>query len=183
MFWANTVGREGKSHREVSNAAADIGTEAHALVEAHICAGSDRSAELVKTSSAKAIAAFREYLEWQARTGITIVGAELPLTSEHWQYGGTLDAIGRFNEQYELLDWKSSNGTYSDHLIQLAAYANLWEENHPDHPLARIHLCRFGKEGGFHHHSWAREDLAVAWTAFTHCLALHRLHRQLEKLV
>lgn len=178
MYWANQVGQQGKSHREVSTAAADIGTEAHALVEAHI-----RGAGTPVPASPKAICAFNEYLEWQTRSQIEIVGAELPLTSEHWQYGGTLDAIGKFNEQWELLDWKSSNGTYADHVIQLAAYTYLWEENHPDCPLVRIHLCRFSKEdGGFHHSSWAREDMDAPWEAFRHLLALRRLRPTLEKM-
>ena len=53
-----------------------------------------------------------------------------------------------------LLDYKTSNGVYSDMLIQLAAYKNLWEENRPDLPITGgCHLLRFAKErGDFAHH-------------------------------
>jgi hypothetical protein len=61
-----------------------------------------------------------------------------------------------------LIDWKNSaSGPHIDWLIQLAAYAILWEENHSDDPIdGGFHLCRFSKDNAdFHHHYWSELDL------------------------
>jgi len=177
MWWANQQGLQGKNHRDSANVAADIGTQAHAMVEAFI-----RGQE-IPDGDEKAKAAFNEYLEWQKRTHIEIVEAEIALVSEKHQYGSTIDAMGKFENEFELLDWKSSNGCYADHLIQLAAYWKNWEENRPYSKVRRIHLCRFGKEGGFHHHSWRAEDLMIAWEAFLDLLSLSVKRKTIEKMV
>jgi hypothetical protein len=178
MWWANKEGQSGRNHRESADKAADIGTQAHAMVEAHI-----KGEPLPGGISTKAFAAYEEYLEWQRRTQIEIVGSEIALVHEELRYGSTLDAMGKFDGEYELLDWKSSNGCYADHVIQLAAYWKNWEFNNPDKPVRRIHLCRFGKEGGFHHHSWKPLDLLPAWKVFVNILDLNSLKRNVEALV
>lgn len=177
MWWANQQGLKGKNHRDEANKAADIGTEAHAMVEAHINRLS------IPEGSPKAVAAYQEYIEWQKRTNIQIIGSEIALVSEAHQYGSTLDAMGTHDSAYELLDWKSSNGAYADHVIQLAAYGMNWVENNPDKPIQRVHLCRFGKEGGFHHHSWKWNDLLPAWDAFQCLLKLYMLKKPIEGLL
>jgi hypothetical protein len=179
VAWANRIGLEGKSHRNELDKAADIGTQAHGLVEQKIKTGSAKTVDV----DPKAVAAYHEYLEWSARSNIQILESEVALVSEQYQYGSTLDAMGFYDNAYELLDWKSSNGCYADHVIQLAAYGHNWMENHPDKPLRRVHLCRFGKEGGFHHHSWRWEDLAPAWEAFLCLRKLYDLRKPLEKMV
>jgi hypothetical protein len=177
LFWANKMGREGKSHRDEAQKAADIGTEAHACVEAEI-----RGLDIPAVSD-RAKQAFDEYREWRKRTQIEIVEAEIALVSESYKFGSTLDAMGTYEGEYELLDWKSSNGCYADHVIQLAAYGRNWMENHPDKPLRRVHLCRFGKEGGFHHHSWKWTDLDPAWEAFLALRKLYDLKSVVSKMV
>ena len=155
---------------EVTQAAADIGTVVHAMVEASIkgqdalavLAASDLSGEAVK----KAESGHRAYLSWASMTRLEIVAQEIPLVSQAHRFGGTPDAIARVNGELCLVDWKTSNAVYSDYLLQLAAYRLLWEEEHPDQPLtAGFHLCRFSKEhGDFSHHFYA--DLSDALRMF-----------------
>ena len=183
MYWAWSQGKEGKNYRDTSQAAADAGTLAHYLAECDITgqvpdpARMNVPAEVLKNAEG----AFGAYLSWKEMSRVRIVASEVALVSNQHQYGGTLDGIGQLGEKYCLIDFKTSNGTYADHLIQLAAYQHLWEENHPDQLLTGgFHLLRFGKEhGDFHHHFYP--DLAPAFEAF---LALRRLHdykRILEK--
>jgi len=47
---------------------------------------------------------------------------------------GLVDCIAMINDQLALFDWKTGNGVYDDHKIQLAAYKSLWEENHLMNP-------------------------------------------------
>lgn len=177
MWWAWKQGKDGLSFRDTSEKAADIGTQAHAMVEASI------KNLPVPEGDPKAKAAFEEYLAWKDRTRIEIVGSEIALVSEKHQYGSTIDAMGTHNGEYEMPDWKASNGCYPDHVIQLAAYAHNWNENNPDKPVRRVHLCRFGKEGGFHHHSWAFDALEPAWDVFLALLKIHANKKRLEGMI
>lgn len=177
MWWANQMGLQGKNHREESQAAADIGTQAHAMVEARI------KGLPIPEGDPKAVTAYGEYLEWQNRTKLEIVATEVALVSERHQFGSTIDAVATHEGVYELPDWKSSNDVYADHIIQLAAYGVNWNENNPDKLIERVHLCRFGKEGGFHHHSWKWSDLRPAWEAFQHLLDIYRLKKPIEALL
>ena len=160
LYWANTAGLNGLTLEEARKPAATAGTLAHDMVEAHL---NGKAAELSgyrEDILEKAQAAFSVYLTWQRQTLLTVQHTEVPLVSETHQFGGRLDAIGKdVNDNLVLIDWKTSNSVYGDYLLQLAAYALLWEENYPDHPLEGFHLCRFAKEeGDFSHHFFGNLD-------------------------
>ena len=91
-------------------------------------------------------------------TGGMVCEQEMELVSEEYRFGGCPDAIGLNSQgQVCLLDWKTSNGVYTDYLIQIAAYKHLWEENHPTKPITGgLHLLRFSEEhADFSHHYWS----------------------------
>lgn len=161
--------------------AADAGTAAHSMVEAHIKKieydPQGLSTDLLK----QAEKAFSAYLSWESMTRLEIVEQETSLVSEKYRFGGTPDAIGLIDGKFCLLDWKTSNGIYQDYLIQLAAYQELWNENRPDMPLTGgFHLCRFSKEfPDFHHHYF--EDLSEALRAFILMRELYDIDKILKK--
>lgn len=169
MFWAFEQGKSGKARLyDSAEAAADIGTCAHAMVEAKIKGVPfDRSThKLPEADWPKAENAFSRYLKWAEQSTVSVVEQEIMLVSEKYRYGGTPDAIGMIGNELCLLDWKTSNSVYSDHLIQLAAYRQLWEENYPDRPLTGgFHLLRFAKDfPDFAHHYFG--ELDAAWRQF-----------------
>ena len=165
--------------------AAESGTLAHEMVEAHINGEEfkpsklEHSHEVVK----QAEKAFNAYLLWESMTKLEIVDQEMQLVSEEYQFGGCPDAIGTINGELCLIDWKTSNGVYPDYLMQLAAYKQLWEENHPDKPLTGgFHLCRFAKEyGDFTHHYF--DELDDAWEQFKLFRQAYDLDKKLKKRV
>lgn len=179
---------------DVSGKAADIGTAAHSMVEAHIN-GDDPEAALSalmgegEDFATKARSAFNAYLEWASMTRIELLSnyQEIQLVSEEYQFGGTPDAIGRINGKVVLIDWKTSNGVYQDYLIQLAAYKHLIENGvrmDTREPLGLtiegFHLCRFAKEhADFGHHHYPNLD--EAWEAFTHMRRLYDLDKGLKQ--
>ena len=127
---------------------------------------------------------FEAFLTWWETTKLTVHLTELVMISEKHRYGGTPDAIGRQGDDYVLLDWKTGNRLYTDHIIQLAAYKNLWEELNPDKPLVTSHLIRFGKEyGDFHHHCFPNEVVDLGWEAFVRMRRLYDLDKQLKRAV
>lgn len=173
MQWAFQQGKEGKtSLYEEAQTAAEIGTVVHAMVEEHIN-GMPRDVlvqtklrELPEEHHCAALSAFDAYLIWAENFKVRIIEQEIQLVCEEHKFGGTPDAIGLVGNQLCLLDWKTSNAIYPEYLIQLAAYAHLWNVNRPDQPITGgYHLLRFSKShGDFSHHHFP--DLAEAWEQF-----------------
>jgi hypothetical protein len=182
LQWAFTQGQaaergEIRSLYDKRDEAATLGTIAHSLVEAHIKTGA--LPDPATPEAAKS--AFDAYRKWASMTKLEIVEQETSMVSEKYQFGGTLDAIGRMDGELCLLDWKTSNGVYQDYLVQLAAYALLWDEVRPTEPLkGGFHLCRFAKEyGDFSHHYW--QNLDEAKEQFLLFRRAYDLDRRLKK--
>jgi len=174
LFWAFEQGKlaqQGKIQKLYDKAeeAADIGTLAHSMDETYIN-GLDplKCVEGVsKDKSDKAQVAFNNFLNWQKQTNIKIISKyqEILLISEKYKFGGTPDAIGELDGKLILLDWKTSNAVYSDYLIQLAAYKQLWNENNERKIEGGMYLCRFAKDfPDFAIHYY--EELDSAWEQF-----------------
>lgn len=167
LYWAFEQGKacergEISKLYDKRDEAAESGTLAHSMVEAH-----NNGTELPDTSGypdevvKQAKRGYENYLNWEASNLIQITHQEVELVSKAHKYGGCIDAIGvdpRGNKC--LIDWKTSNNIYQDYLVQLAAYAMLWNENNPgDRIWGGFHLCRFSKEhADFAHHYWSELD-------------------------
>ena len=186
MQWAFQQGKSGAAHLyQEAEKAADIGTLAHAMVEASIKGLDPESVFNGAAPEAcdKARNAFNEYLEWAAQTDVRITAQEMHLVSEEYRFGGTPDAIGVIGNQLVLLDWKTSNAVYSDYAIQLAAYRQLSNENHPDEPLTGgSYLLRFSKNyPDFEARKFG--DLSEAWEIFKLYRRAYDLDKELRKRV
>lgn len=182
IWWAWNQGKEGKDYRATSKAAADAGTVAHELVEAHLRGVNPVTEGIEQSVLERGTAAFNAYLAWERQTGIKPIPLEQPLVSEIYRFGGTPDAIFQMPDgSLAMGDWKSSNAVYADYLIQLAAYRQLWEENYPDRPITGgNHICRFSKEhGDFAHHFFPNLD--EAWEQFKLFLRAYEIDKQLKK--
>lgn len=189
LHWAFKQGKSGavRLHDEAEKAA-DIGTCAHGMVEMSIHGkGGGEIADYVKETLAdpamqeQAWSAFRAYESWADNFKVKILHQEIQLVSEKYRYGGTPDAIGLVGNELALCDWKTSNAVYSDYLIQLAAYRQLWEENNPDQPITGgFHLLRFAKEhGDFAHHYFPNLD--TAWRQFVLFREAYEIDKELKK--
>lgn len=190
LFWAYEQGKCAE-RGEISNLyekrdiAADSGTLAHAMVEAHI--NKQPLPDITKHSEdiqRQARQGFENYISWADNNRIVIVAQEMELVSEEYAFGGCPDAVGLDAQgRLCLLDWKTSNSCYSDYIIQLAAYRHLWEINNPDKPITGgFHLCRFSKENAdFAHHFWS--ELDDAWEQFKLFRRAYDLDKKLKKRV
>lgn len=189
LYWAFSQGKAGKNKLyDEAEKAADIGTCAHAMVEMRVNGRSDDEclalADNMLTDpdmKTKAISAYRAYEAWAKNFNVQILEQEIQLVSEKHRFGGTPDAVGIINDQLVLLDWKTSNSVYSDYLIQLAAYRQLWEENYPERPITGgFHLLRFAKEhGDFAHHYFPNLD--NAWRQFILFREAYEIDKELKK--
>lgn len=182
VAWANREGLDGRNCRETSGAAATVGSLAHLAIEASI-KGQPFIISDLKTdeeSKAQIASCLAAWNDWCSRNRVTIIGSEVSMVSERYQYGGTTDVATMFDKR-GLLDLKTGGGTYPDHLVQVAAYGQLWNELHPGEEIEEYHLLRLGKDdASFHHHYYPARSMQPAWEAFTHALALHNLAKKLK---
>ena len=187
LSWANRLGREGKSHSEERDRAADAGTACHEMAECYAKGIEFDVSKYPAEILAKAIGAFSGFQAWANQTSLRIAHSEVALVSESYRYGGTLDCM-LVKDELALGDFKTSNSIRVGMLCQLAAYRNLWEENRPAEPITGgFHLLRFSRPEHpddpihFAHHYWSSLD--VAWEAFKHMRELYELHKRLKALV
>ncbi len=182
MYWAWSQGRDGHDFRDTSKKAADIGTVAHALIEAEVLGPGHAVPKYPIDLISAALPALEAYKRWAKDTHCTIVATEAQLVSEHHRYGGTIDAIAAISGRLQILDFKTSKAVYGDYLIQLAAYQRLWNECNPTEQLEPGGvILRCGKDGSFASHSYPQHVLDLAWEAFLLARRLYDLKRPLEE--
>lgn len=145
--WAYNCGVEGKDINQERDSAADAGSCAHEMVHASLLGLPDPDLSAYhKEQIKRAEHAYLAALDWRTGKHIKVIEAETPMVSEKHAFGGTPDLFAEMNGQLVVLDLKTSNGIYSDYLIQVAgAYSLLWEEHHPDQPLQGMDLLRISK--------------------------------------
>jgi hypothetical protein len=165
IYWAWNQGREGKDFRETVKSAGDAGTLAHAMVEADLKGTlfTENFRDISLEVRHNATQAFKAYQSWKKQTKLKVVSLECPLASAEYLYGGTPDGIVETGGSLAIVDIKTGSGVYRDALLQVAAYAQLWEENNPGQKIkGGFHILRFAKEAGdFAHHFFPNLDEAL----------------------
>ncbi len=124
----------------------DIGTVVHDMAEQHL-RGQDATTIAACAANklkdprhlATASHSFEAFKAWAASVQLEVVALEPSLVSERYRYGGTLDIVARVTVRLRgkvrrllvIIDIKPSRSgnVYAEHLLQLAAYRQLWEEN------------------------------------------------------
>lgn len=213
MIWANKEGQAGRNLDYNRDRAATIGTHIHNMVEDHINEldpeGRIPWDELDHDQAEQVRRGYKNFQRWYAGNAIKVIATEVWGVSEEWETGWCPDALGVtqvLEPELCLFDWKSSKGTFADHLIQTSAYVRFVEEylregrdfnggvvkdpdalaqyRKPDVQIDGVHIVRFGKDNGtFKHAFYDRELLDKGWVAFTHLRHLHALKYELEGAV
>ncbi len=70
----------------------------------------------------------QSFTTWRQYAGLDIQLTETMVYSGKYRYAGAMDAVAYRNGQLVALDWKTGNGLYPEHLLQVAAYAKALEE-------------------------------------------------------
>lgn len=147
IHWAWKEGKEGRDYRKVRDRAADIGTCAHYLIECEIKNEKPDLSEFSPAILDKSENAYLAWMEWKDTFGkIETVASELALICN--TFGGTLDWVVKKDDNYILVDFKSSKSIFPEMVYQLAAYIYLWNINNPDKEIKESYILRIGKEDG-----------------------------------
>jgi len=188
LFWAFEQGKAAERGEieklyDKRDAAAEAGTLAHSLVEAHIN-GLPLPDMPENDVGKQALQGYENYIRWQEDNRIQVMKQEMVMVSELYRFGGCPDALGIDSRgNLCLLDWKTSNSIYLDYLLQIAGYCILHEENHPDKPITGgYHLLRFSKDNAdFAHHYW--NNLDDAKEMFILLARAYEIDKKLKKRV
>ena len=170
--WIGQVLQEAKKRPDkIKDQAAAFGTHAHALIDRIILG--DEPAE-IPPEVAGPVHAFKD---WWRSSGIELVMGDTKVASPEYGYGGSLDALGRRNGRYVILDWKTSNGIYTEYALQVAAYAQAFRETYGV-PCSEAIIVRFGKKLPIEFEYKELADLDLSLSAF---LAAKSLKEALEQ--
>jgi hypothetical protein len=131
----------------------EIGTEFHRCIESYINTGSYTvEAPVVGGVDGWEIPSvipriegmMRSFVEWAKSVDAGIHQTELKVISRRYVYSGTLDAVGTLNGRPMLFDWKTSSRIYDDMQLQLAAYAEAYNEGYQSEPWHKTSIVKNG---------------------------------------
>lgn len=124
--WRDKWGERAIRKMEIANA---IGTAFHDAVEQYL----DTHTWVIKMAKyssciPRVVCMMESWLTWARDVDGTIEHTELKVISRKYIYSGTLDAVGKIGKIPMLVDWKTSSRIYDDMQLQLAAYAEAYNE-------------------------------------------------------
>ena len=181
LAWTRKMALAGDDPDKVRDAAADVGTLAHAMIHDYLT--QEKTVDLAQWTPEqvqRASQAYGAYIDWERSASVTHVASELPVVSEEYHFGGTIDAIMWLGTTLTVVDFKTSNGVFVEHRVQVSAYQHLYEANlEPKGIKTSAVILQLGKDdASFTPHLY--QDLSKEWEAFLCCLRLYELHKVLK---
>lgn len=114
----------GNNSEQVVQRAAEQGTKIHDCLDRMIKGETIEWQDQYTLEEWKMLMRFTEF--WET-TKPEVFGNELSLVDETLGFGGTIDLICGINGKVWLIDFKTTNGLYTTHELQISAYAKLYE--------------------------------------------------------
>lgn len=111
------------AHRSKKDSAADAGTMVHQWIQDYVEGKNPKMP--VHEGMKRAIEGF---LQWWIQQDVKVVQAEAKLCSPTLMLAGTADLVCYLNGKLTILDWKTGSGIYPEYLLQMGAYADMYEE-------------------------------------------------------
>lgn len=129
--WATDLqGRLGKerAHKKELAKAAEIGSQAHALIEWTL-----RTSLLEKVGPSpevgpKAQWAFSSWMRWREEVNLKPLMVETTVVHERLGYAGTMDLLAEVAGELTVLDWKTGKAIYPEAWLQNVAYRKAVKE-------------------------------------------------------
>lgn len=144
ITWANKLGLDGVDSTKYRDEAADIGTLAHAMIQAHLQQSKLDESEFSPLQIDLASNAVLSFLEWEKGHKIEVLDCEKPLVSEANLYGGTLDLYCILDGKFTLVDFKTGKAIYDEYFVQTSGYAELLKEH--GFKIEQIKILRVGRD-------------------------------------
>lgn len=125
-----------KAHKRELAKAAEIGTQAHALIEWNLRRSLGQKVGEEPRVEGKALWAFMAAEDWIKAVHLKPLAMEQTVWSRTHSYAGTLDLLGEVNGELAVCDFKTSKAVYPESFLQVAAYAHALAEMGHSSPRA-----------------------------------------------
>lgn len=179
--WANKLGLEGVEVGKFVDKTARIGTLAHEKLAHHLGGEAPDLDAYSAEEDSLSDNALLSYFEWEKNHTLEPMMVEVPMVSEKYQYGGTVDFYGMLDGKPAIIDFKTGKAIYDEYFHQLAAYVQLIEEQ--GHPIDSVRILRVGRseDEGFDERVVSRDALQPHWRIFLACLEIYNLRKEIKK--
>ncbi len=144
---------------KIKDDAADLGTLVHQYIDQII------QGKMPPDLTPEMEPAITAFINWWKESNIELVMGDTKVASLIHNYGGSLDALGRQNGEYVILDWKTSNGVYDEYALQVSAYWKAFAETYGP-TCARGYIVRFSKKLPIEFQVKEIADLETSFEAF-----------------
>ncbi len=181
IAWANKLGLQGIEVGKYTDAAANVGTACHAMIEAYLKGEEFDGSDFDKITLDLAENGFLKFLDWANQHTIDDIHAEMPLVSENYKYGGTIDLYCILDGIPTLVDFKTSaSGIYDEMEWQVAGgYRHLLVEN--KYPVEQVIIIRVGKSDQPDLETKIIGNWNEAWNVFLSALDIYYAKKAYEK--
>jgi hypothetical protein len=176
--WANNLGLQGIDSSKYVDAAAQIGTCAHLLVQSHLSKETPNLSAFSPDTISQAENSLLSFYEWEKSHTLIPFFLEKSLVSDKHKFGGSIDCYAKIDEDMWLIDFKTGKSVYDEMAIQLAAYRQLLREN--GYPVKGCRILRIGRseDEGFDDKVFSASFLDKQWEIFNHLLAIYWLKKE-----
>ncbi len=148
LKFIEALAQEKKAADRVKEKAADIGNEAHAMVEWTLRKQLGLKVSGKPAMSVEAARCFKSWQAWFKGTGLTAVHAEKIVYCHACGIAGTADLIAIKKGLTYVLDWKTGKAIYEESYLQNIAYRHCYQQMFPKAKVAGGAIVRLPKEGG-----------------------------------
>jgi len=165
-WWLDNYDNESRYvHEGIANAykiksetALKIGSMVHDYIENVIkWSLNSKKSEPIKPDNDAALNSIEAFGKWVKANEVKWISSEEKIYSRTHHYAGTVDAIAEVNEEFCVIDFKTSAQIYKEYYLQIAAYKKAVEEIY-GREVECCWILRFDKESGKFQAKEIRED-------------------------
>jgi len=165
---------------KIKEAAAQKGKKVHKAIEDYFKTGMVKIGDDIKPQIEK-------FFSWRYERKLSPIASEHIVYSQKYKYAGTLDLVAKlsFNEHplphIYVIDFKTSNGIWPEHKLQLAAYMIAYEEM-SGKEIDEGGILRIDKESGeTEWHGFSKEELLDYFEEFRRLCEIWHLRQGRKK--
>ena len=180
VAWANRMGLQGIDTTAYTAAAAGAGTCAHEMIQAMVGGPEGDFSKYTGEEIEAAQNAADKFREWLQNHDMQTHLIEEQLVSERHRVGGTIDWYGELDGKMTLVDIKTSGNVYAEHVIQVAAYAQILKDE--DYPVEDVRILRFSWEDDDDHRDMSLSGrlLEAGFNIFLHLREVYDLQKEIK---
>lgn len=156
VAWANKMGLQGIDTTAYTAAAAGAGTCAHEMIQATVGGPEVDFSKYTGEEIEAAQNAADKFRAWLEKHEMLTHLIEEQMVSERYRVGGTIDWYGELDGRLALVDIKTSGNIYAEHIIQVAAYAQMLKDE--KYPIDGVRILRFSREDNDDHRDFVVTD-------------------------